>query len=136
MNFVARGFFSVFLPPQLSVALACLGHRGEFCLCSCPSFSRKMLLLVTLLWDPHEGIACSLLTWSSISLRQALYTWALGMKVPSIPGHPYSGSETLLCICLWSWARVSCPSPSSSSSMLGMFSGAWAQENFLPLFQR
>lgn len=106
-------------PPQLSVALACLGHRGEFFLCSCPSLNRKMLLLVILHWDPHGGIACSLLSWSSIHFRLALYTWASEMKFPNNPNYPYSGNETLLCICLWSWIGVSCPSLSSNSPMGG-----------------
>lgn len=62
-----------------------------------PRSVEKYCWLVILLWDPHGGIACSLLTWSIVGLRQALYTWASGKKLPSTSGHPYSDNETLSC---------------------------------------
>lgn len=70
---------------------------------------------------PHEDITCCFL--GLVLVTQALCTWASGMQLFSILGHPCSGNEMLPYICLWSWVEVLYPSSSSSRPMFGMFVG-------------
>lgn len=131
-----EGFSQCFcFPLRFQLPLHAWTTEGSSFYVPAPRSVENYCWLVILLWDPHGGIACPLVTWSIVSLRQALYIWASGMKLPGTSGHPYSDNETLSCICLWSWAGVSCPFPRSSCPVFGMFIWSWAQEHFLPLFQ-
>lgn len=132
-----EGFSQCFcFPLRFQLPLHAWTTEGSSFYVPAPRSVENYCWLVILLWDPHGGIACPLVTWSIVSLRQALYIWASGMKLPGTSGHPHSDNETLSCICLWSWTGVSCPFPRSSCPVFGMFIWSWAQEHFLPLFQR
>lgn len=95
----------------------CLCYRRDLSLCSCPSLSGKLLLLVT--WFLVAGwleCLCSLLAWSSLSLRQAYVPLSLvwgflsdivpppqsNQTLPSVFGAMFVGKAfSGICIGLW-----------------------------------